>query len=203
MTKNPQKILDKNLLGIWKFDKSAIEDMKNLTKVTKHSGIEQGSSLCGNLETKKIKLQGQCIGTVCKLKRTFDNCGDLIDLGFFHTHPKTKEPYLSASDLFVYDLFNDQLSCLGLPEVTDKKNIICHINKSNNKTYQNERIKEIENLRKYRDIEKEVSKLKYEQTSSIKPKNFLEKEKMAREYAKFYQKKFLTKFNPEDYVNKE
>ena len=40
MTKKSQK--QTNLIGIWSFDKKAIEDMKRLTLDTKHSGIEQG-----------------------------------------------------------------------------------------------------------------------------------------------------------------
>lgn len=199
MSKKPKQTIDKNLLGMWKFDKSAIEDMKNLTRDTKYSGIEHGGLLCMNFDNRKIKLEKQCTGTTCSVVIP-EKCEEGFRGGIFHTHPLAKKHELSHNDILSYENRNDYIGCLGIPDSKSKKNnVICHINKSYSNEYRNEKHKEKQNLRYMAKMEQEV-KLEVDKLNN---KDYSRELGILSNHRKYYQNKFLTTFNPEDYVSKE
>lgn len=199
MTKKSKQIIDKNLLGIWKFDKLAIEDMKTLTRDTKYSGIEYGGLLCMNFDTKKIKLEKQCTGTTCRIVVP-EKCEEGYRGGIFHTHPLAKKHELSHGDLINYVNRNDYIGCLGIPHSKSKKNnVICHTNKSNSDEYWNEKHKEKQNLHYMAKMEQQVEL----EVDKLNNEDYFRKLRILSNHRKYYQNKFLTTFNPEDYVSKE
>ena len=184
MKKKLQQI-NKNLLGLWKFDKLAIEDMKKLTTQSKQTNLETGGLLCLD-QTKKVILKNRCSGNKCEVT-VKGSCDSLNKrLGIFHSHPKSSNFNLSFNDIVNYETNDDDLGCLGLGK---KNSVICF--KYPEHTHKEFFKRQKSKLEMYNSMNDAVTSNK---------KSDLEK---VRKKVKLYQNEFFIKFNPEDYVSEE
>lgn len=184
MKKKLQQI-NKNLLGLWKFDKLAIEDMKNLTIQSKQTNLEKGGLLCLD-QSKNVTLKNICSGNHCQVNAKGSCKPPNKRVGIFHSHPKSSNFNLSFKDIVNYEMHEDELGCLGLGK---KNSIICFKYKEH--THKEFFKRQKSKLEMYNSMNDAVTSNK---------KSDLEK---VRKKVKLYQNEFFIKFNPEDYVSEE
>ena len=148
-------------IGVFKFSKSAVNAMKDLTQKTKQTKLEHGGMLCADLKNRKITLDNVCTGTECKIMIEGKCPNDKYYAGIFHTHPETASLLPSAKDLTITEMTGTYVDCIGAPSARKKSKLQCYTFKFEALTP--ERIKQRRKLLKeLYDIEKKKTKTIFE-----------------------------------------
>jgi len=184
MTKKSKQVANKNLLGLWCFDKSTISDMKKLIKETKHDGNERAGLLCSDNKG-KLKLYAKCTGNSCSIEKYEEDCKEgTVKIGTFHTHPKGNN--LNLHDIQKSLERKEPIQCIG--KATNGK-IECFINKEN-----------------YADLMEEKDTIDAMVKRGHEMQNCREliqnNEPILKLYTNDYISRNLKKFNPSDYIKK-